>query len=282
MKYDIATKVLMDKAGKKVLERFLDIELEDLEYIEDLPQETASLKRSDYILKVVGKDGGNFILIWEFLSTWKRKSVLNLIIYTARALLKYALPAVPVILLLRPSGQAVDHFEESGLSFKYKLIRLDTISAAEFMKEAEVELLPFVPAMEGGSEVVWEAEKKIYESGLPLDDKADFLTALAIFAGLRSKELTRKLVERRRDIMIESYAYEIIKQEGIEEGIQQGELKRARKAVYEVLDARFDLMPRDIVEAIEKIEAIPVLENLHRKAVKVNDLDEFREILGKI
>jgi hypothetical protein len=154
------------------------------------------------------------------------------------------------------------------------------------MKEAEVELLPFVPAMEGGSEVIWEAEKKIYESDLPLEDRADLLTALAIFAGLRSKELTRKLVERRRDIMIESYAYEIIKQEGIEEGIrqgiEQGELKRARKAIYEVVDARFDFMPRDIVEAIEKIEAIPVLENLHRKAVKVNDLDEFREILGKI
>jgi hypothetical protein len=61
-----------------------------------------------------------------------------------------------------------------------------------------------------------EGEKRIYASEFPMEEKADLLTALPIFAGLKDQELTRKLVQRRRDIMIESYGYEIIKQEGFE------------------------------------------------------------------
>ena len=52
MKYDIATKVLMDKSGQKLIERFLGFTVEEFELIEELPQEYVSLKRSDYILKV--------------------------------------------------------------------------------------------------------------------------------------------------------------------------------------------------------------------------------------
>ena len=40
MKYDIATKVLMDKAGERILEKFLGIGVEYLELVEELPQET--------------------------------------------------------------------------------------------------------------------------------------------------------------------------------------------------------------------------------------------------
>jgi predicted transposase YdaD len=166
------------------------------------------------------------------------------------------------------------------------------------MREAEVDLLPLVGVMKGSREAVWEAEKRIYASELPTEEKADLLTILAIFAGLKDRELTMKLVQRRRDIMIESYAYEIIKQEGFEQGLQQGreegreqglqqgrrqgELDRARKAIYEVLEARFELIDRDLVEKIEEITLIPVLENLLKMSVKVNDLETFREILTRV
>ena len=118
MKYDIATKVLMDKAGERILEKFLGIAVEYLEMLEELPQETVSLKRSDYIFRVTTREGKHIIVIWEFLSAWKRQGVLNLIDYMVRVLLKFPLPVIPVILLLRPSSSARDYFEESGLTFK--------------------------------------------------------------------------------------------------------------------------------------------------------------------
>ncbi len=62
------------------------------------------------------------------------------------------------------------------------------------------------------------AEETIYESGLGRGDKADLLTGMALLSGLLDKDLPCKLLERRRDIMMESYAYELIKKEGYEEG----------------------------------------------------------------
>jgi hypothetical protein len=48
------------------------------------------------------------------------------------------------------------------------------------------------------------------------------------------------------------------------------------------LQARFELIDRDVVERIEKIALIPVLENLLKLSVKVSDLDKFKEALAKV
>ena len=143
-------------------------------------------------------------------------------------------------------------------------------------------MLPFVPAMEGGSEAVWEAEKRIYESELPIEDKADLLTAMAIFAGLKSEALARKLVERRRDIMIESAAYDIIKEEGIKEGLQQGILQNARQDVVEILEVRFEIAPASIAKTINEIDDLSVLKMLLKKAATVDSLEEFKEVMERV
>jgi hypothetical protein len=41
-------------------------------------------------------------------------------------------------------------------------------------------------------------------------------------SGLVSRELATALVNKRRDIMITSYTYELIKQEGLQEGLERG------------------------------------------------------------
>jgi len=77
--------------------------------------------------------------------------------------------------------------------------------------------------MKDGRNFIEKAEREIYENQeIELIRKADLLTAMAIFAGLKDKEMSLWLINRRRDIMIRSAAYEIIKEEGIKEGEQQG------------------------------------------------------------
>lgn len=98
--YDVATKVLMDKAAGPMLETFLGIQATDIELIDELPQESVSLKRSDYILRVIDAEGEARIVLWKFLSQWRRNAVLNLCDYTVRAFMKYNLPMQPVIFLL--------------------------------------------------------------------------------------------------------------------------------------------------------------------------------------
>jgi hypothetical protein len=76
--------------------------------------------------------------------------------------------------------------------------------------------------MKGGPELFDKAERALTEAGIGRNDKADLLTGMALLSGLVSRELPQRLLSRRRDIMMESVAYEMIKKEGYEEGMQQG------------------------------------------------------------
>jgi hypothetical protein len=160
------------------------------------------------------------------------------------------------------------------------------LPAAEFVAHADVHLLPFVPVMKDGEKQVWEAEHRIYTSMLPVAEKADLLAALTIFAGFKGQELVRQLVERRRDLMIQSYAYDIIKQEGIKEGvqigIQQEKLHSKRESVCTALEARFEAVPTNVLDMVNSIETIPALDELHRKAITVKDLPTFVRLLQTV
>ena len=72
----------------------------------------------------------------------------------------------------------------------------------------------------------------LYESRLSRRDRADMLTVMTIFSGLVSEKLPHMLVSKRRDIMIESAAYDIIKQEGWREGRQEGKIEEAREGSW--------------------------------------------------
>ena len=284
--YDVATKVLMERAAGQMLEEFLGLKSSDIELIEELPQESANLKRSDYILRVADNEGQSTIVLWEFLSEWKRRAILSLCDYVVRAKIKYALPMKPVVLLLRPSPQATDRLHEDCLEFRFTLIRLYAISAGEFLQQADIHLLPFVPVMQGEAQDVWEAERRIYQSHIAEEEKADLLTAMTIFAGLKNRSLARQLVERRRDLMIQSAAYDIIKQEGFEEGVQQGMQQgmqqSQRKAIREVLEVRLGIVPLSLVKALKTIEDTDILEELHRKALTAETLQAFQDMLTQI
>ena len=94
--------------------------------------------------------------------------------------------------------------------------------------------------------------------------------------------------------MIQSYAYDIIKQEGLDEGmlegmliemkkgVQQGELNHARKAIQDILLARFSEVPCAIVKRIETIESLSVLDRLLFKTVTVKDFDAFETAMKKL
>ncbi len=83
--------------------------------------------------------------------------------------------------------------------------------------------------------------------------------------------------------MMESAGYELIKKEGYDEGLrhglQQGMLAEAREMVLEALSERFTLVPRDVEERIMGVESRRHLKELHRQALRVRSLDEFRSLL---
>ena len=80
--------------------------------------------------------------------------------------------------------------------------------------------------------------------------------------------------------MIESFAYEIIKQEGREEGLLKGMLEKAKESVLEVLSVRFHDVPARLSETVRKIEEQERLSFLLRQAILCESLSKFEEILN--
>ena len=71
------------------------------------------------------------------------------------------------------------------------------------------------------------------------------------------------------------------REEGIEQGIEQGGRERAIEDILDVLEIRFDLRETDPLSTrIAAIDDLQRLKQLHRAAVQVSNLDEFRRRLN--
>jgi len=287
MRYDVASKRLVEIGKEAILRWLLDIDVESAELIEEIPRETISLRRSDFPLLVRDKEGNERVVLIEFQTRWEPKLPLRLLEYLVRFKLKYDLPVFPVVLLFKEHKGASGVYEDESIRFEFRLVKLWEIDGRELVEKGDVRLLPFVPLTRCGREEVLEADRRIYNSELERSIKSDLLTALAIFAGLKSGELMKELFERRRDIMIESPAYELIKREGLEEGIQRGieigiergMLEDAKEMVLRAYRVRFGAVPRDIEEGISRMRSRATLASLLEVAITCKDPDEFREEL---
>lgn len=221
MQYDIALKTLLECAREDFFREILQENVREVKGIEELPQETVSVRSTDFPVRVFDEDGRELIHLIEFQTDWKREKLWSMLQYKARYTEKYHLPVRSTMVLLRKSDIAVDFLEEEELHFKFRLVKMWELPAGKFL--AQQCLLPMVPLMDGGLELIREVEEKIYSS----DDahKIDNLTIFSILTGLRDKELSLELVKRRRDIMIESPVYDMILEEGIQKGILEGKLE---------------------------------------------------------
>jgi len=273
MRYDVAAKVVIQYGKESMLRRFVGIDPEEVDLLEELPQESVSLRRSDFPLWVKLKGGEERIILVEFQTRWERDVPLRLIEYTARYKLRYHIPVDSVVVLLRRREGLEEEYRDETIRFRYRLVRVWQMRGKDVLGEKEIWLYPFVPVMRSEERDIIAAEEEIYNSRLERGIKADLLTALAIFSGFRGQEMVRELIRRRRDIMIESPAYEIIKEEGIREGLQQG----IRQMLLETLEVKFETVPLRLMRQINEIQDTEALKMLHRQALKSSSIEEFQE-----
>jgi len=279
MRYDVAAKVVVQHGKEALIRWFLQIDPEEIELMEELPQESASLRRSDFPLWVRTKDGREQIILLEFQTRWSWNLPLRLVDYIARFKLKYHLPVFGVVVLFTRREGLGEVYQDESITLRYRLIKIWQMKSEEVLEKGDIWLYPFIPAMKGEDDDIFRAEKEIYRSNLGRGDKADLLTALTIFSGFRGEEIVKKLLAKRRDIMIESPAYEIIKEEGMREGLQQGMLEEAREMVLRAIGVRFKVVPTDIEQKIRSIPSKATLVSLHDAAITCKDLREFRDTL---
>ena len=68
MHYDIAAKVILSRCKEAVLSVLCGLPITSVTLLETGPQETPSLRRSDFVLRTTFQDGSEYLVLLEFLS----------------------------------------------------------------------------------------------------------------------------------------------------------------------------------------------------------------------
>ena len=75
--------------------------------------------------------------------------------------------------------------------------------------------------------------------------------------------------------MQESPFYELVLQRGIEQGIEQGELRAKRDAVLKLLQRQIGHIPQPLANRIHAIQQLSQLDALFEKALAAKSLEEI-------
>jgi len=223
MHYDAAIKKLLEIGNIGFLRRIMHSRATRVNMLRELPQETTSLRSTDFPMEVEEGGGSPYILLLEIQTEWRQDKAYVLAEYYIRFVRKYFGAKIrPCMVLLRPNRNANPRLRLEYLTFQFDLIKMWELEAAEF-RDAEPEILPLLPLMRNGLGFVDFAERRLYHArNLTRENKADLLFILALLTGLINREESENLFQKRRDIMTESALYEIIKEEGKQEGIAEG------------------------------------------------------------
>ena len=68
-------------------------------------------------------------------------------------------------------------------------------------------------------------------------------------------------------------------QQGFQEGFQQGILQGAREVLLVVLEVRFEVVPPEVIEAVNQIEDTSVLKRLLKQAIAIPSIEDFQQLL---
>ena len=99
-----------------------------------------------------------------------------------------------------------------------------------------------------------------------------------VVAQLEFKDIVRELPHGEETV--ETTA-DVLRKEGVEIGRSEGEIKASQNNLITVAQAKFGILPPEIIDQIRSIQTLETLQSLLTQAVIVNNAQEFiREIEG--
>jgi len=283
MHYDIAVKRLMEMGGKDILQRLAGLEAAYLDALHEAGQETFEVKRCDFAGLYQCTDGKEGIAIIEFQTRWDPTKPLDMAIYSAQHRRRHRLPVLPLMVLFTPDRWATRLYEDECLSFRFRLVRLWEMPASDWLGADTPWLWPLAALAKDGEKGADSVDAMLHEAALPRREKSDLLTILAVLLGLKDARIAERLITKRREIMIESPIYEIIKTEGrVEgraEGRVEGRLEARLSSLIEILDERFGPLPETMLTRLNGISSVDKMSVLIPQALRTQTLEEFSKQL---
>ena len=278
MQYDVALKELFHICQHDLLTALLQLPVRESTLLEEKPQETVSMRRSDFVLQITQEDGESLLVVMEFQTRWEPDVPIRMLEYRVRQCARTGLDAISVVLLLTPSSQATPEYKDREVHYRYRLIKLYDLDAEVFIRKKQLCMLPLTPLMQHGPEMVFHADELIVASNLPIKVKAEMLTSMTLITGLVSKEKAQNLVKRRQDMLTQSAGYQYIIEQGWQKGWQEGLEKGIEQGIEQGMEEGLTIGRREglrtgLVEGIalalefkfgiEGMRLLPVIENIH-------------------
>ncbi len=206
--------------------------------------------------------------------------------YIGRCYEKYGLPIFSHVIYLRPNtgkndpGGVRQNIEGYNFIVEYKVIHLIEVDGQSILELRQTGLMPFLPLMQPPTEIdplqwLHQCVETTKTLSLNTTTQANLLADMWILSGLTHNRLPLSEVFPE-DIMQESPVYQSI----LEKGIAQGERKKAIETILELIDIRFQVRPTGTLNsAIESINDLSRLSELHRAAAQVESLEAFEHLL---
>ena len=245
-------------------------------------------RKTDALVMVRDSSVGKFLTLFEIQTRYTTEMPFRMRAYAALAEAKFQLPVFPVLVNILPYGKEIPtSYETEFLGIRvrqdYRVINLWEIEAEEILTRDLTALIPFIPAMKGGTEVETlhraqtqlEFNKELRESG----KLGDMEMALQIFAkailGDKANEILRWTMI---DLIIESPFYqEIINkgmQQGMQQGLEQGRREESQKLLLKQLTRRFGELNEGLRQNIASLS----LEQSENLAEMIFDFETLSDL----
>jgi predicted transposase YdaD len=217
---------------------------------------------------------------------------LRLLQYHALLLHRHRLPVATTVVLLSRKARArgltgrLRRLGPSGevtVSFRYRVIRLWERPVAEFLA-GSLGLLPLAPMADIRRDQLPEVldllDERFVEEA-PAPSAVDELwTATLLLMGLRYDRRTIRSLGERVRRMRESVTYQMIIEEGIEQGLERGRAQEARDLLISLGADRLGPPDMTTVAALDSIQDRALLELLIRRLFDATSWDDLLVLAG--
>jgi hypothetical protein len=131
----------------------------------------------------------------------------------------------------------------------------------------------------------WTLIRSLFERGYRREEVENlfrFIDRMMSLPKQLEQQLRTQLIEYReeRQMPFISPMEELIQEEAMERGLQQGTLQTQRENILDLLQVRFGELPESVVEAVNRLEDITILKQLHRQTISVGSLADFEQLLN--
>ena len=281
MHYDIASKEILKHSAGLMLRLLAGLDVNDVELIDELPQEQTNVTRGDFAARFHDSQGAEGIVLIELQTRWVASKLHDLAIDPAQRMQRHDVPVVPVMVLLTPHDEATNVYVRGALRFEFHLIRLWEIDPALLLAQPEPWLWTLVPLTRGGVAMTEQVDSLLHNAKLDSTERSNLLTTFLILLALKDKAISELFHTKRRELMIESPFYQVIKDEGIAIGKASGQASGLalgrRLSLLEVLAAMTPEVPARILQRIDAENDSAQLSRWLQLAWRSRSLEAFEQ-----